>query len=263
MFFTAHQVNQYLTCQVCFEKLFNPKILPCGETICESCCIQIEESARSSRTKGEFMCRVCSRNHQVPEEGFLPNVQLSKLLSEQAKEVIRGAPIEALKERLRQLEAAVHESVTQLQLGLAEVSETCFRLRNRVQLETEQAKEFIDNHNEKLIGEIDDYERKCREAFEKDEKKNKEILQKAVDEQKEFLDKWFGFLQQFRVDESQATKAIDETNVKLENLQALQQAFRQFTFGEKRLEFQPAPQPFSSDHLGKLDVHVSLIEVKL
>ena len=251
MFYTEHQMNQHLKCQVCQDKLFNPRILPCGQSICESCCIPIEESARN---KGEFKCKLCSKSHQIAEDGFPINIQLSKLLNEQAEEVIRSESIEALKARLRQLQTAVEESVTQLQLGLAEVSEHCFRLRNRVQLETEQAKEFLDNHNEKLIGEINAYEQKCREAFLKDEQTNKEILQTAIGEQKEFLAQWFCVLQQFEVDESEATNTTEETKLKLKNLQASLQAFQQCIFGEKSLDFQPAPQPFSSEHLGQLKV---------
>ena len=230
-------------------------MIPCGESICEQCAIQIEEKARSSsEPNAMFKCQLCSEVHQIPPNGFPVNKQLSKLLNEKSEKVTRGKLFEALNERLQQLDAGVKESLTQLQLGIDEVSEHCFRLRNKVQLETEQAREFIDTQNERLIGEIDGYERKRREAFQKEGQEAKEAFQKVIDEVKEFHAKWSNYLQQFRVEEVEVNKAIEEIPAKLSGLHASQHIFRRSTFGEKSLEFKSASHPLSNEVLGILEV---------
>ena len=95
-------------------------------------CHPDRKKASQSRNEGDFKCKLCSKVHQMPEEGFPVSKQLSKLLSEQPAEVIRGKLFEALKERLDQLQKAVQESFAQLQLGIDEVSEHCYQLRNQV-----------------------------------------------------------------------------------------------------------------------------------
>ena len=90
MFFETNQVNDALLCIHCEERLSEPKILPCGETICSLCETNIHIIDKM------YECLVCNKSHEMPEDG-LPNNKLAfKMLSIKLTKVSRGEVFDSL-----------------------------------------------------------------------------------------------------------------------------------------------------------------------
>ncbi len=66
MFFETNQVNDALICINCEGRLEEPKMLPCGETICSFCVSSFNIVDKM------FDCVLCKQKHDMPKNG-LPN----------------------------------------------------------------------------------------------------------------------------------------------------------------------------------------------
>jgi hypothetical protein len=64
MFFATNQVNEILLCLHCQGRLEEPKLIPCGETICSFCekSIQVNENV--------FDCVICKKNTKCQKMVF-------------------------------------------------------------------------------------------------------------------------------------------------------------------------------------------------
>jgi hypothetical protein len=60
MFYYPIKIKNALSCKNCQEQLVEPKILPCGKTVCSLCASKIKVN------RNEFDCLVCKKtNHAV------------------------------------------------------------------------------------------------------------------------------------------------------------------------------------------------------
>jgi len=64
MFYDKYKVNNVLLCKNCQEQLDEPKILPCGKTVCSLCASKIKMNGN------EFDCLLCKNKHEMPKNGF-------------------------------------------------------------------------------------------------------------------------------------------------------------------------------------------------
>ena len=77
----ASSLAKMLECPVCFEKMCQPKLLPCGHTFCIDCLNQI---AQNNRQRNKIDCPNCRKSHNLPENGvngFNNNYTLIELIS--------------------------------------------------------------------------------------------------------------------------------------------------------------------------------------
>ena len=75
MFYEEAMINKELNCIKCKQRLDEPRILPCGETICAYCYISIEVN------NNKFKCFICKKDHLMQEEGLPINKRLLRILS--------------------------------------------------------------------------------------------------------------------------------------------------------------------------------------
>lgn len=68
------QIEEILKCEICKMKMYEPRLLPCGESICSKCAIKQIDS-----TTNEMTCPFCHDVHFCPENGFILNKRLAKL----------------------------------------------------------------------------------------------------------------------------------------------------------------------------------------
>jgi hypothetical protein len=83
MFYQADKIESILICEVCDNKMVDPRILPCGKSVCHRC-VDILADSDKNRVK----CQNCAKTHEIPDEGFPKNSALQKLLEFKAKEVL-------------------------------------------------------------------------------------------------------------------------------------------------------------------------------
>lgn len=105
MFFKEEEINDELVCPKCRHKFDDPRILPCGATLCKLC-IE-DELTRSEKTPAEFKCPSCSSAHQSAV--FPANLVAARLVKKSSNEVYRGKSVEKLKECLNKIETDVRE----------------------------------------------------------------------------------------------------------------------------------------------------------
>lgn len=58
------QLRQLTECSICYSKLLDPRILPCGHTFCGTCIAKLSEQCRSQNTES-IECAECRQKHSV------------------------------------------------------------------------------------------------------------------------------------------------------------------------------------------------------
>jgi len=152
MFYDINQVDNAMLCQHCEGRLEEPKILPCGETICSFC------EASMQINDGIFDCLVCKEKHEMPKNGLPNNKAILKMLSIKPTKVSRGKAFDKFQESLNDIRI----SINLIKNGIKRddyVKEHCIELRNNVQLVTEKAIQQINDFNTEIIKKIDVYEK--------------------------------------------------------------------------------------------------------
>jgi hypothetical protein len=153
MFFETNQVNDALICMNCEGRLEDPKILPCGETICSFCVSSLKVVDKI------FDCVACKQKHEMPKDGLLNNIALLKILSIKPSKISRGKVFDALQDSLNQ----IRMNINLLKHGVNKrddyVKEHCIELKNNVQLVAEEAIQQINDFVMLINKEIDEYEK--------------------------------------------------------------------------------------------------------
>lgn len=80
MFFEEIQVTKLFSCQKCNEKYDEPRLLPCGKTLCNYCILLIENE--STFSTNEIKCPMCKGMHTVSPNGFPLNEIVFSLMKE-------------------------------------------------------------------------------------------------------------------------------------------------------------------------------------
>ncbi len=71
MFYSDNEIHRLKICPKCSLESDDPRILPCGETVCNSC---LNTNMKS------FECQFCSSEHCTNENGFPKNKLIDQLL---------------------------------------------------------------------------------------------------------------------------------------------------------------------------------------
>jgi hypothetical protein len=69
MFYGDNEIDELKNCPHCIKEYQDPRILPCGQTLCLEC---IENEIENK----EFECHNCLSTHQIPSSGFPQNLML-------------------------------------------------------------------------------------------------------------------------------------------------------------------------------------------
>ena len=205
MFYEEAKINNVLNCVKCSQKLDEPRILVCGESICAYCHISIEVN-----NSNKFKCFLCKKDHSMPEEGLPINKKLLEILSLESKEVYRGEKVKKLKEHLTDFQADIAKFSFGINNGVDRIKEHCLELKNRVQLQTEEAIEQLNEHNKQMIKEIEEFEIDCIKFYRANEKKGLSFseFQQNKQELEEFNLKWNEYLKQSIIADEKISDAI-------------------------------------------------------
>jgi len=147
----------------------------------------------------------------MPEEGFLINKRLLRILSIKSEEVYRSKEVKQLKENLNVIQEDINKFSFGIDNPVDKIKGLCLDLKNKVQLKTEEAIEQLNEHNKKIITEIEDYERECIKSYQVKEKANIEFI-KTKQELEEFNLKWNEYLKQTVIYDEDVSVAIAKSN---------------------------------------------------
>jgi hypothetical protein len=219
MFYDSNQIdNLLLLCKNCEGRLEEPKILPCGETICSSCEASIQVNDRI------FDCLACKDKHKMPKNGLIFCKPLLKLLSIIPTNVSRGKSYDLLEKLLDEMQKKNNFIKVGIENSNDFVKEHCMNLRNDVQLTAEEVILQVNDFSSKIIEEIDEYEKELIE-FNNTNKESLDAFNKIVKEMESFHSINTEYLKNYKVDyeiinkaNEEAANLIKKAELEIENL---------------------------------------------
>jgi hypothetical protein len=150
MFYDANSINRILICLNCLQRFNIPKLLPCGESICERCLSKLV----SNNNKNKIFCPYCKIHHESSTmyEGFPTEKILLEILNMKPVKVYRG-----------HLFSKTELLMQQSKLNLQNLKST---LNNKLKIITVNASLLREKLKDKsLVHKIDEYEIDCYKSF--------------------------------------------------------------------------------------------------
>jgi hypothetical protein len=256
MFYKKEDVDSALICSFCSEVLRDPRILPCGISACHEC-IQSKSNADT-----ELDCLFCKGKHLPPDRGdnFYPNLSLLKLIESKAESVTRNQNVESLESKLAEIKMQGDQFNINLQNGVDEVQAHCSKLRNQVDLRTEILIQQVHQFNDKLMAEIDEYERECIDSYGSKIKEKDTEFAELLAEINKFYAENTRYLKEFKLDNSKIEESLEKADGYLEKLNEAGLTLRDLKFNGELIEFTNSEaQHDTRSLLGELDLqHVRL-----
>ena len=208
MFYEEENINKALTCIKCSQRLYEPRNLPCGESICYYCYESIISIKANNKT---FKCFVCNEDHLMPEKGLPISKRLMEILSLESKEVYRSKEVKKLKELVSGFQQDINKFSFGINNGVDQIKELCIELKSKVQLKTEEAIEQLNEHSHVMIKEIEKFEKDSIRLYQANKKKSNEF-EKIKQELEEFNHKWNTYLKQSVISDEIICDAIAQAN---------------------------------------------------
>jgi WD40 repeat protein len=142
---------------------------------------------------------------------------------------------------------------TNLDNGVDQVKDHCIRLRSQVQLEKELMTECLHQLNEKLIGEIDNYEKQCVSSFNNKKIKYYGEKDKLLAEMAKFCTDNLAYLTQFRLDNGVVVQSLTKVERYLAMMDVEEDSLKSVKFDGKYMNFTKNENKYDSSLLGVLD----------
>jgi hypothetical protein len=245
MFFQADAINSILICTVCDNKMVDPRLLPCGKSVCHRC-VYILADTDNKRIK----CQNCGKIHEIPEEGFFINQLAQELLKCEAKEVFRSNHEEEFKTLLNLLDSVKQSIESTMEGGDATIRDHCDKVRNDMQLAIEQAHAKLDEFHKDFMHEIDNHEKECQAKFILIQQ-NKVDIDKTLNDSNELLSESYRLLNQFKIDQSELSTLFESAQSLLANLETIKDGIQREMFNDSLLKFEKQ-KSFDSNVIGKI-----------
>lgn len=155
MFVTKRKLEQALVCPSCQTNFDDPRVLPCGHTVCQTC---IENNKREQEL---FVCPECCKRVNVPSDGFPVNQTVLIIAQIKGDYVIQPAKSKVLREKLGSLKDNLQKIKDGLANHVDKIEISSSKLINKIDIETETRIEMLQQLRDKLKKEVLENERKC------------------------------------------------------------------------------------------------------
>ena len=245
MLYSEESVSIFNKCPLCQNKLKEATIIPCG-VYCAQCVKELTKDADETNKEFEcksckkiqFKCKSCRRIHIIPEDGFIRWNAFDEFNSGviQLEDIYRGESIETLKNNLKEIDKQINEMSFSLNNGSDRVKEFCLKLRNEVTLETEVLIKHVQDYNEKLINEINDFEMRCIANINSD-KVNIAKINRFLNETKYFHQISIEYLRKYKIQETVIVKANFKAVEFVERFGTKKKELEQFIFNNESILF--------------------------
>ena len=248
MFYQRDSINRHLICPICSEKFHDPRILPCGQSACNECVSNFKVTDQ----KKEIKCTLCNENHCIPEPGFIVNQTILNLQAEKAEEVYRSKSVKLFRDKLNLLRDEIDEFERNLENGVDQIKDHCMKLRNRVDLATEELIEEVHKFNEKLIDEIKEYEKECISSFNNDQYSNEKFMQLVKEVDQFYSKKNHDLSTRFSIDDIEIEEASRFADDYMKRLKSEKDKLEKAKFSNRILQFDKTVALFDSNLIGSL-----------
>jgi hypothetical protein len=256
MFFDSNQINTVINCTKCNERLDEPRLLPCGNSVCTFCVESIKVTDR------EFQCLTCDDKHEMPKNGLPVIKGLAKILSFSSVNVSRGKAYDTLLETINDLLKKTNILRHRLNNRTEYVKEHCIELKNKFQLATEKAILQMNKFNEQMINEIDNYE-KLHIQNNTTSSKNFKKFQQLVDELDKFSLKTNQYLKNLNLNDDILIESNKEAVILNEKADLEIKNLKSVVFDDNIMSFEANKENLKRSILGEIKITKSFEEIML
>jgi hypothetical protein len=247
MFYEAVELENILICMICENKFLDPRILPCGRTFCNSC---IEHMTDTNKKK--VKCNFCSKTHEIPNEGFMPNLDMARIVQLKSNEIFRSRLDRELKTKSDNLRKNVEKALSDLDIGETLIRANCDKVRNDIQLAIEQAHVKLDEIHKELMDSVDSHEKKLQANFRIRQKDFKEIFVQKLNHSRKFYEKSSNLLKKFQIEEYELKKTTNEADSLLYDINKFHCEIKNAMFESTFLKFLSSSDGLKSTTIGRL-----------
>ena len=245
MYYDEKEIAEHLKCPYCQDKLDDPRILPCGSSICCDCCIFLSKKITTIK------CKICMSLHEIPAGGFTKNLNLAKVIELKPFVISRGKAITNFKATLDNLDDLTKEFETNLSKEYSRLIEKCSSDRIDVQLTRNLAHQKVDIYCDEFLHKIREFEQEGTKKFNQNTL-DKSDLNSLIRETKSFNNKWQSFLKNLEIDESKINAASTEAQKRIKAIKRKANYLDYELFGAKLLKFEDNLNNISSKVIGTL-----------
>ena len=209
MFFEQNQISNVLNCSKCSKEFDEPRMLPCGITVCNECISILTNTKKANSNL--FECAMCLDEHTIPSKGFPLNKSILTLIGQKPKEVFRGKVVEDFKLNLEIISKKKEQFEFQFNNGIDAIKKHCLNLRCDVHASSEKAILRINELTDSMISEINKYENKCISSFQIANNRlnlhEKQSFEQLIKQADKFHTEWKNYLKNLHLDEESVSNA--------------------------------------------------------
>lgn len=257
MFYEESKINNLLNCQQCKKKYDEPRMLPCGYTICNACAHIIDCKFLYNPNK-RFKCNLCTKEHLMQSKEFPINLVILKLMDEKPSEIYRSEIVENLKANIEDISIMANQLKHDFKNGSDRIKEHCSELRRKVQLVTEQTMFNIDKFSNEFISFIDKYEKERLISYEARIKLTTNDLNTTITSVNQFVNQHSEYIRKSKINDKEVEQANQTALNHIDKLKKETKDAESFIFHNKLLQFNINLNDYGSDLLGKFNL--SLID---
>lgn len=228
MFYSDSQINNIIICELCKNKLSDPRNVPCGRTFCNDCIIQSSDN--------DFKCICEKERHEIPEEGFPRALAIANLLNQNPIGVSRGKIVEELMAKLEELINGLNDIQNSYDRSECRIIQHCDSIKNQIDLATETAIQNIQNQRETLLEKVNQHQKECLENL-VHESSAKSKLEKSLKEKKDFYENWQIKFEQHKIDDFEVRNALTTCKNYLRLLSEDHYYLKRYTHNNKIISF--------------------------
>jgi hypothetical protein len=159
MYLFVEDIESLLKCPGC-EKTFEvPKLLPCGNKICQVCENEMKLIVNQPK---QVKCMICKEKHVKPNGGFPVDVSLQKLISLKPVEIYRGEVHKKAQSTINKLNQSLGELNENLKNSNNKLNSYCDVLRTDINTHVDHKIGLLETYRQDLLMRINEYESKCQ-----------------------------------------------------------------------------------------------------
>ena len=217
MFYDKEQVDSHLNCKNCHARYDIPRLLTCGEIICETCLNNIKNIGN---TINEIKCPFCLVQHNVPKNGFPIQRIIFSLLKIQPLKKFRGVLVEELHDASKELSQRLNRLNVFNESSQTKIKIRSNELRKLIAATSEKKRNELRNLENIFNQRMNLYE---KEAFEQ----INSLMQKYIEENEQKFKIWNKLAENDNfANESKLLEAIHEISDLLKGINTQKEALK-------------------------------------
>lgn len=248
MFYEASQIDTLIICKICDQKLDDPRLLPCGKSVCYKC---IQTMTVNDSTKLLVKCPHCAKTHEVPKDGFAPNLEIGEIINLKSNQIIKSEIFDELKHVSDLIQEKAEKIKDDLLSGKTQINDRCDKIRHEIKLAIDEAHLFLDKTYEKFTEKIDNYQKECHQNYEKI-CQNKEKFENFLYEANTFKSKIDTTLKQLQINDMVIKSGLREANKLLKDLGEVEDKIKLKFFNKVSLNFHKSVKTLKTSMIGRL-----------